>query len=264
MRRLHLAVAGGLAGVAAIGGLLAWWLMRTPPLGLERARVVLASGDATVDGARAAPMQPLGVGSTIRTGHGDACFSVHASRVCVGANAEVVLADLGEASATLQANRGAVVVASVRDDIHVTLPTGTVIARAATVAIEDVGGPNATVRALDGSATVKAAGQADATVNAPDAVAARDGKKRPRAERLETEERSVVTFAASWQGTAGGVINVNGARGRVEIDGADLGLAPAAVLLAEGSHTVIVRDGDKETMHETIKLAAGQKVVRGG
>jgi hypothetical protein len=259
-----MAVAGGLAGVAAIGGFLAWWLLRTPPLGLERARVVLCSGDATVDGAHAAPMQTLVVGSTIRTGRGNACFNVHASRVCVGANAEVVLAELGEVSATLQANRGAVVFASVRDDIHVTLPTGTVIARAATVAIEDIGGPATTVRALDGSATVKTSGQADATVTAPDAVAAKDGKKRPRAERLETEERSVVGFVGSWQGSAGAVIDVDSTHGRVEIDGADLGLAPAAVLVAEGSHTVIVRDAGKETMHETMKLTSGQKVVRGG
>jgi hypothetical protein len=263
MRRLHLGIAGGLA-VAAIGGLVAWRLTRAPPLGLERSRVVLASGDMTVDGARAVPTQLLAVGSTVRTGHGGACFSVHGSRVCVGASSEVVLVELGEASATVQANRGTVIVASVRDDVHVTLPTGTVIARAATVAIEEIGVPGTTVRALDGNVPLKWSGQPDVQLAAPDAIAAKDGKKRPRAPALETEERSVVTLAGSWQGTAGAVIEVDGLHGRVEVDGADLGLAPAAVLVAEGSHTLVVRDGGRETTHETMKRSAGQKVVRGG
>jgi len=264
MRRLHLGIAGGLAGVAAIGGLLAWWLLRTPPLGLERSRVILASGEVTVDGARGVPMQLLAVGSTVHTGHGSACFSVHGSRVCVGANTEVVLAELGEASATLQASRGTVVVASARDDVHVTLPTGTAIARAATMAIEDIGGPGTTVRALEGSVPVKSSGQPDVALAAPDAILAKDGKKRPRAPALEAEERAVVVLAGSWQGTAGAVLEVDGPHGRVEVDGADIGPAPAAVLVAEGSHTLIVREGGRETMHETLKLGAGQKVVRGG
>ncbi|HEX3344495.1 MAG TPA: hypothetical protein VHS09_07965, partial [Polyangiaceae bacterium] len=175
MRRSHL-IAGGIAAVAVAGGSLAWWLIRAPPLGLERSRVVLAAGEVTVDGARAVPKQLLAAGSTLRTGRGSACFSVHESRVCVGANAEVVLAELGPTSATLQANRGAVVVASRRDDLHVTLPTGTVIARAATVAVEDVGGPATTVRVLDGSVPVKTSGLPDALLTAPDAVATKDGR----------------------------------------------------------------------------------------
>jgi hypothetical protein len=264
MTRLHRAIAGGVAAVAVVGGLLAWWLTRAAPLGLERSRVVVTSGEVTVDGARAVPMQLLAVGSTVRTGHGSACFSVHASRVCVGASAEVVLADVGEASATLQANRGTVVVASVRDDVHVTLRTGTVIARAATMAVEDIGGTSTTVRALEGSVPVKSSGQADVEVAAPDAILMKDGKKLPRAPTLETEERSIVTFAGSWQGTAGAVIEVTGARGRVELDGADLGVAPTSVLVAEGRHTLVVRDAGHETVRETLTLKAGQKVVRGG
>jgi hypothetical protein len=264
MRRLHLGIAGGLAGVAAIGGLLAWWLTRSAPLGLERSRVVLASGEVTLDGARAVPTQLLAVGATIHTGHGNACFSVHGSRVCVGANAEVVLAELGEASATVQANRGTVVIASARDDLHVVLPTGTVVARVARVAIEDVGSPTTTVRALDASVAVTSTGQADLVLAGPDAILLKDGKKRPRAPTLEAEERSIVTLAGSWQGTAGAVIEIDGLHGRVEVDGTDVGLAPAAVLVAEGSHTLVVRDSGRETTHETLKLKAGQKVVRGG
>jgi len=264
MRRLHLGIAGGLAGVAAIGGLLAWWLTRAPPLGLERSRVVLASGEITVDGGRAVPMQLLAVGSTVRTGHGAGCFSVHGSRVCVGANTEVVLAELGEASATVKANRGTVIVASVRDDVHITLPAATVIARVATAAVEEIGAPGITVRALDGSVPVKSSGQADVLLAAPDAIFLKDGRKRPRALGLEAEERGVVTVAGSWQGSAGAVIEVGGLHGRIELDGTDLGLTPAAILVAEGSHTLIVRDGGRETTHETLKLKAGQRVVRGG
>jgi hypothetical protein len=264
MRRLHLGIAGGLAGVAVLGGVLAWWLTRPSPLGLERSRVVLASGEVTVDGARAAPMQLLAVGSTVHTGRGGACFNVHGSRVCVGANTDVVLAELGEASATVQASRGTVVVASTRDDVHVTLPTGAVTARAATVAIEEIAGPGTTVRALDGSVPVKSNGQADVLLGTSETISLKDGKKRPRAPALEAEERSIVGLAGSWQGTAGAVIQVDGLHGRVEVDGADLGLAPAAILVSEGTHTLVVRDSGHETAHETMKLDAGQKVVRGG
>ncbi len=264
MRRLHLAIAGSLAGIAAIGGTLGWWLSRPAPLGLERSRVVLASGEVTVDGARGVPKQLLAVGSTVHTGHGSACFNVHGSRVCLGANTEVALAELGEASATVQASRGTVVVASGRDDVHVNLPTGSVIARAATMAIEDIGSPGTTVRALEGSVPVKSNGQADAVLAAPDALLVRDGKKRARAQALEAEERSVVVFAGSWQGTAGAIIEIDGIHGRVEVDGADLGLTPTAVLVAEGMHTIVVRDSGRETMHETMTLKAGERVLRGG
>ena len=262
MRRLHL-VGGGIA-LVAIGGLLAWWLTRPAQLGLERSRVVLTSGDVTVDGARARPMQLLAAGSTLRTGHGNACFSVHGSRVCVGASAEVVLAELGEASATIEARRGTVIVGSTRDDVHLTLPGGTVVARAATVAVEDAAGPSPTVRALEGTATVTATGQAEVTLTGPAAIGLKDGKKRAAVQTLETEERSAVELARSWQGSAGAVIEFDGLHGRVEVDGADVGLAPAAVLLVEGSHTLVVRDSGHEVTRETVKLGAGQKMVRGG
>jgi hypothetical protein len=101
------------------------------------------------------------------------------------------------------------------------------------------------------------------TLEAGDAIAAKDGSKRPRAEAIEAEERSVVTLVGSWQGSAGGIIEVGGLRNRVELDGADLGQAPTAVLVAEGTHTLIARDSGREVMHETLKVNAGQKVVRG-
>jgi hypothetical protein len=263
MRRLHLGIAGGLA-VVALGGLGVWLVMRPTKLGLERPRVVLVSGEVTVDGARARPAQALSTGATIQTGHGNACFSVHASRVCVGANADLVLAELGATSATIEARRGTVIVESVGDAVHLTLPTGTVTAHVATVAVEDIGGPGTTVRALDGSVPVNSNGQAETLLAAPGAVSFRDGKRRPAAETLEAEERSIVQLASSWQGTAGAVIQVDGLRGRVEVDGTAVGLAPAAILVAEGSHTLIVRDSAREVTHETLKLNAGQTVVRGG
>jgi hypothetical protein len=263
MRRLHLGIAGGLA-LVALGGLAAWRLTRPAKLGLERSRVVLVSGEVTVDGARARPTQLLAVGSTVHTGHGTACFSLHGSRVCAGANADLVLAEVGETSATVEAKRGRLIVASVRDDVHVTVPTGSVIARAATVAVEDGGFTGMTVRVLDGTARVTSTGQAEVFVEAPNAIALKDGKKRPSAQTLEAEERGIVLLAGSWQGTAGATLQVDAPHGRVEVDGADVGPAPAAVLVVEGTHTLVVRDNGREVTRETLKLGAGETVVRGG
>jgi hypothetical protein len=266
VRRKSLGIAAGLTGLALLGGLVGWRLTRPSNLGLERPRLVLLAGEVTLDGARARAAQPFDVGATLRTGHGSACFSVRAARVCMGANAEAVLAQLDGTSATVHAERGAFVAFSADDDLRVALPlgAGAVVVQGATMALEDLGSADATVRALDGSVTVQAAGQPDLRITAPEAVGQRDGKKRPRAATLEAEERAVVQLARSWQGTAGAIIDVDGLHGRVEVDGAQVGLAPASVLVEEGTHTLVIRDGARETTHEALKLSAGQRVVRGG
>jgi hypothetical protein len=143
----------------------------------------------------------------------------------------------------------------------VTLPAGALGVRSATVAVEpDAAG--ATVRALDGSAQVEPAGKPPFTVAAPDAVGL-DGKKRPPVPALEHEERDVLKLASRWQGSAGGILDVEATHGRVEVDGADVGAAPAALLLDEGQHTLVLKDGAREITRETVELRAGQKVVRG-
>jgi hypothetical protein len=264
VRRQHLGIGGGLAGLAVAGGLVGWWLTRAPRLGLERPRMVLIAGDATVDGARARPAEPFGVGATVRTGHGAACFSLRTSRVCMGTNSEAVLAELDGVSATVHAGRGAFVASSSGDELRFSLPLGgAVIVRVATVAMEDLGSPSPVVRALDGKIIVQASGHPDLTISAPEAVGQDDGKKRPPAPTLEAEERAIVQLASSWQGSAGAIIEVDGLHGRVEVDGTQLGLAPASVLVEEGRHTLVVRDSGRETTHETLKLSAGETAVRG-
>jgi hypothetical protein len=264
MRRLHKAVAGGGALVVA-GGVAVWLLSGPPKLGLEHPRIVIAAGEARVDEARARPAQILGTGATVHTGRGSVCFSVRASRACAGANAEVRLAELGPTSATLEVKRGTLVVSSAGDDLRLTYPSGTIGVKSATVAVEvegGVGGP--VVRALDGSAQLEPTGAPPLTVAAPDAVGMKDGKKRPPAATIEREERDVVKLAGRWQGSAGAVISVEEAHGRVEVDGAEVGIAPAGLLLDEGKHTLVIREGLREVSREALDLKAGQKVVRGG
>ena len=266
MRREHLGIGGGLAGIAVVAGLVGWWLTRAPSLGLERPRMVLVAGDATVDGARARTAQPLGIGATVQTGHGSACFSLRASRVCIGTNSDAVLAELDGASATVHAIRGAFVGSSRGDELRFVLPLGggAVVLRVGAVAIEDLESHGPIVRALEGTVTVQASGRPDLLIAAPETVGQGDGVRRPPAPTLEAEERAVVQLAASWQGTAGAIIEVEGLHGRVEVDGTQLGLAPASVLVEEGRHTLVVRDSGRETTHETLKLSAGETVVRGG
>ena len=265
MRRRNVAIAGIVVGVAAVGGALAWRLSGPPRLGLEKPRVVLAAGEARADDGRAQPAQILAAGSTVRTARGSVCFSVHASRVCVGANSEVRLAEVGPTSAALEVKRGTLVMASAGDELRATFPAGAVRVRSATVAVEaDMGGGGQTVRALEGSAQVEPTGKAAVDVAAPDAIGLADGKKRPPAAPLEKEERDVAKLAARWQGSAGGILLVDEARGRVEVDGADVGIAPAGLLLDEGKHTLVVHDGARETVNETVELKAGQTVKKGG
>jgi hypothetical protein len=266
VHRKHLGIGGGLAGLVVLGLLVGWWFTRAPRLGLERPRIVLIAGEATVDGARARPAQPFGVGATLRTGHGGVCFSLRASRVCMGTSSEAVLVELDGASATVLGARGAFVASSSGDELRFVLPlgAGAVVIRVGAAAIEELGTPTPTVRALDGTLTMQTTGMPDLLVAAPDAVGQGDGKKRPPAPTLEAEERAIVQLAGSWQGTAGAIIEVEGLHGRVEVDGTHLGLAPASILVEEGRHTLVVRDSGRETTHETLKLSAGETVVRGG
>ncbi len=257
------AVAVGIA-VLAVAGVLVWRFSGPPKLGLDVPRVVLAAGEAHVDETRARPAQVVASGATVHTGRGSACFSVRASRACVGASGEVRLAELGQGYAVLEQKRGALVIAAVGgDELRVKSGTATVTVRDVVASIEPEG-PYATVRALDGRAEVSMGGAAPVSVAAPDAVSTSDGRRRASVPGLEKEERSVVALARRWQGSAGSVIEVDQGHGRVEVDGADVGLAPAAILLDEGSHTLVVRDGVHEVSRETLELRPGQKFVRGG
>ncbi|HEX8795539.1 MAG TPA: PEGA domain-containing protein [Polyangiaceae bacterium] len=253
----------GIGGAAVALGLAAWWLLVPGSLGLQKPRLVIVSGDTHVDDLRAKVSQTLTVGATVRTGFGSACFSLHESRVCVGAQSEVHLADLGKASAIVEVKRGTVVVVSGSDDVHVSIPSaGGVDVHAATVSIEGAGA-DPVIRALDGSVTVEATGRPDTVVAAPTAMGVRDGSKRPSIPPLEGEERAIAQLAHRWQGSAGATVEVNGVHNRVTIDGTDVGVTPAAVLLDEGQHTLEVHEGIREGTKETLTLRGGQKVVRG-
>lgn len=259
-RRTMVLAAGGGAVALAVA---AWWFLVPGRLGLERPRVVVVTGDGRIDDVRAKVAQTLAVGATVRAGYGSVCFSLHESRVCVGANSEAHLVDLGKTTATIEAKRGTILVVSSTDDVRVNLPsTGSVDVHGGTVAIEGAG-TDPVVRALDGSATVEATGRSAVVVAAPTAVSVRDGAKRPSVPPLEGEERAIAQLAHRWQGSAGATIEVDGMRGRVEVDGTDVGAAPAAVLLDEGEHTLEVREGAREGTKEILTLKGGQKVVRG-
>ena len=253
----------GIAGGAVVLAVAAWWLLVPGRLGLVQPRVVIVSADARIDDARAKVSQTLPVGATVRTGYGSACFSLHESRVCVGAQSEAHLADLGKNTAIVEAKRGTVVVIAGTDSVHVSIPNaGGVDVHGATVSIEGAGS-DPVVRALDGSVTVQASGRPDSVVAAPTAISLRDGSKRPSVPAVEGEERGIAQLAHRWQGSAGGTIEVNGLHGRVLVDGTDVGTTPAAVLLDEGDHTLEVREGAHEGKKETLSLHGGQKVVRG-
>jgi len=253
----------GIGGGAVVLAVAAWWFLVPGRLGLAKPRVVIVSGDARVDDARAKVAQTLGVGATVRTGYGSVCFSLHESRVCVGAQSEAHLADLGKTSAIIEATRGTVLVVSGTDDVHVSIPSaGGVDVHGATVSVEGAGA-DPIVRTLDGSVTVEASGRPDTVVAAPTAMGVRDGSKRAPSPALENEERAIAQLAHRWQGSAGGTIEVNGVRGRVSIDGTDVGTTPVAVLLDEGEHTLEMHEASREGTKEKITLHGGQKVVHG-
>ena len=261
-RRLLFIGAGSLTAVVA--ALVAYRLTRPPALGLERSRVVVACGDSNVGDTHARAKDVVPAGGSVRTGRGSACVSVRASRVCLGANTEVVLGDSGQGGATVDVKRGTVVVAAVEQPVRVTVPSGAFTVTGGTVAVEDADGKDPVVRALDGSASVEPTGKPPVVLAAPDAIGMRDAKKRPSSQAAENEERAVTTIARRWQGTAGAVVTYKSPRGRVEIDGALVGIAPAEVLLDEGQHVLVVRDGPQEVLRETLQLKAGQHVVQGG
>lgn len=258
MRRLWIGIAGG---VAAAGALAAWWVLRPKPLGLAAPRVVLVAGDVTIDARHVHAGDPMIPGASVQTpGMSVACFSVRASRVCLGASTQARLGDLGSASARIDADRGTVVLRSAGDELSVVTPAGIVTVKDGAASVE-INYADTVVRALAGSPTAQPGGRPAVTVAG--AMSLRDGGKRPSVPQIETEETKISELASRWQGSAGGIIQVGGRAGRVEVNGDDVGFAPASLLLDEGPHTLVVRDGAREEKKETLELRAGQVVVRG-
>jgi len=117
------------------------------------------------------------------------------------------------------------------------------------------------VRVLEGKVTVAVTGKPSVDLTAPDAIGIMDGKKRPPVERLEAEERGVAQVASRWQGSAGAILEVQQPHARIDIDGADVGMGPASILLDEGKHTYAIHEGPREPQAESVELKAGQKLV---
>jgi len=251
------------AGVVVALGVLAWWRLTPSRRGLAEPRMVLVTGDATVDSRRIRAGEPFVAGASLRTGLGSACFSVRASRVCLGANSRGRLAEFGPHSAAIEADQGVIVLRSSGDQLRLTLPDGTVDVLDGAAGVE-VGGGDVVVRALEGGPSVQATGKAAVVVQAPGAIGLRDGSKRPPAPQVEREEMQVTELARRWQGSAGAILQVDGFGSHVEIDGDEIGRAPASVLLDEGQHTLVIRTGPRDAKTETLQMKAGETVVRGG
>jgi hypothetical protein len=183
--------------------------------------------------------------------------------VCLGANTRGRLAELGPHSARIEADQGVIVLRSSGDQLRLTLPDGTVDLQDGVASVE-VGSGDVVVRALEGSPSVQAVGKAAVVVQAPGAVGLRDGARRPPAPQVEREELQVMALAGRWQGSAGAILQVDGLDSRVEIDGDQIGRAPASVLLDEGEHTLVIHTGPRDVKTETLHLKAGETVVRGG
>lgn len=258
-RPVPIAAAAAAAALAMAGG-AAWWVVRPKPLGLETPRVVVATGDAAVGDKRARAAEAFASGSTVKTGRGTACVSLRASRVCVGANSEVTLGD------PIEARRGTILAAPAGDEIRVRVPSGVVAARSGAFAIEDVDGRDPIVRALEGGTTLQPTGKDARVLTAPDVAGIKDESpatsKRPAAPDVEREEAGVLALARRWQGSAGAVVTVGDLRPRVEVDGVTVGLGPASVLLDEGDHVLVLREGLRETSREALRLKAGSRVER--
>ncbi len=246
------------------GGAAAWWKLVPHRLGLAQPRMVLVTGDSAVDGKRVRAGEAIAAGASVRTPPlAVACFSVHASRVCLGADTQVHLAEIGQASARLEADRGTIVLQSAGDDLTLVLPSGTVELQNGTASVEMGQAADVVVRALAGSPNVQPAGKPVTALGSPAAVSMRDGSKRPALPLAEREETRIAQLAGRWQGSAGAIISYVAHTGRVEIDGDDIGYAPASILLDEGDHTLVVRDGSREATRESLTVKAGQTVVRG-
>jgi hypothetical protein len=252
------------AALAAVGGLGAFLWLRPRSRGLATPVLVLVSGDVRIDASKGKVADVVPVGAWVRTGAlGSACFSLHAGRVCLGTQAGVRLASLDATAATLDVERGTVVVGSSTEVVAVKLSGGAVQIAQGTTAIE-ASASDVTVRALDGSATVTAGSRPPAVIAATSAFGLADGKPRPSLPALEAEEREALAVARSWQGTAGATLDVRAQHGRVEVDGHDVGHAPASFLLSEGSHTVVIHSGPHDVTKKTLDLSAGQKAVIDG
>jgi len=254
MRKATLGIAGAITLMVAAPVL--WMLARQR--GASEPRLILASGQTTMNDVPVKANQPVAQGAQLSTGlMSIACFGVHTTRVCLGANTSMRLAAIGAASAALDVQQGTIVVGTSGEQELITVPGGSLQVSQGIVAIE-VSSREVIVRAYEGSVGMTAGSASAATVAAP-AVLNLEGKKRMPIPPLEAEERAMITMARAWQG-GGGTVQISGTHGRVVVDGLGLGRPPVSVLLASGPHTVLLREGDQELLRKTVDVSSGQNV----
>jgi len=256
MRRARLAIVGAIALMVAAPVL--WMLVRHR--GVSEPRLIVASGQTTLDDAQVRAGQPVAQGARLRTGlMSISCLAVHTTRICLGANTSMRLAAIGAASETLDVEQGTVVVGTSGEQALVTVPGGSLQISQGIVEVE-ASAREVVVRAYEGSVGMTAGSAPASTVTAPAALNL-EGKKRPPIPPLEAEERAMITLARAWQGGSSGTVQINGMHGRVVVDGLGLGRPPVSVLLTTGPHTIVLREGDQELLRKTVDVSSGQNVV---
>jgi hypothetical protein len=255
MRKTTLGIAGAITLMVAAPVL---WLMARHR-GVSEPRLIVASGQTTMDDVFVQANQPVAQGARLRTGlMSISCLGVHTTRVCLGANTSMRLVAIG-ASDTLDVAQGTVVVGTSGEPVLLTVPGGSLQVSQGIVEVE-VSPREVLVRAYEGSIGMTAGSAAASTVTAP-AVLNLEGKKRPPIPPLEAEERAMITLARAWQGGSSGTVQINGTHGHVVVDGLGLGRPPVSVLLNSGPHTILLREADQELMRKTVDVSSGQNVV---
>lgn len=257
MRKATLGIAGAITLMVAAPVL--WILSRQR--GVSEPRLIVASGQTTVDDAFAKANQLLPLGARVRTGlMSIACFGVHTTRVCLGADTSMRLTAVGATSETLDVERGTVVVGTSGEQVLITLPGGSL--QLSQGILEAEANPReVTVRAYEGSVSMTAGSASASTVTAPAVVGLTDSRKRRPLPQLEAEERAMLNLSRAWQGVSGATVQINGTRGHVAVDGLGVGRPPVSVLLTAGPHTILVLDGDQELLRKAVDLPSGQNLV---
>ncbi len=256
MRRATLGIVGAITLMVAAPVL--WVIARHR--GVSEPRLIVASGQTTVNDVLVQAGQPIAQGAPVRTGlMSIGCLGVHTTRVCLGANTSMRLVAIGTASETLDVEQGTVVVGTSDEQALITVPGGSLQVSQGIVEVE-VNPREVVVRAYEGSVGMTAGSASASTVTAP-AVLNLQGKKRPPIPPLEAEERAMITLARAWQGGSSGTIQINGTHGRVVVDGLGLGRPPVSVLLTSGPHTILLHEGDQELLRKTVDVSSGQNVV---
>jgi hypothetical protein len=237
-----------------------------PSLALESsaAEITFAAGAVEAGPAPAAILAgtALAEGAVVRTTAGTACLRIEPGvRVCLDRDTEVVMRDKSLAHRRLNLAHGHLVASldpqPAGAQFTVTSTNDAAVTAHGTVFSVETHGDGVVVRVHEGAVDAGAANRTRKVV-AHESFTIGEPDSRPASQDEEALDRAIARPGDLWIGGPWSALDIKSdvPGAVVSVDGLSVGVAPIAMLVSPGTHSV--RAGEPETMGELVRVSEGE------